>query len=69
MVDNTQGLLRACALNKALHASLCSFVASKVHNLSVIKQSNSKYFREVPILPFCLTRCNFVMMTLEILGV
>ena len=58
MMDNTPGLLHACALNKAVDASLYSYVISKVFTLyviskvftpSIIKESDSKCFREAPI--------------------
>ena len=49
MMDNTPGLLHACALNEAVDASLYSYVISKVFTPSIIKESDSKCFREAPI--------------------
>ena len=63
-VDNTTGPLRVCVLNEAFDASLHLYLVSKVQTLSVIKQPDSKCFREAPIVSFHLTRCSFVMMAL-----
>ena len=63
-VDNTTGPLRAGVLNEALDAFLHLYLASKVQTPSVIKQPDSKCFREAPIVSFHLTRCSFVMMAL-----
>ena len=46
MVDNIPGPPWACALNKALDASLYSYLVSKVHIPSVMKQLDSKCFRK-----------------------
>ena len=63
-MDNTPGPSWACVLNEVLDTSLHSYVVSKVYTPSVIKQSDSKCFREAPIVPFHLTRCRFVMTAL-----
>ena len=63
-MDNTPGLLCACAPNEALDASLHSFVVSKAYASSVTKQPNSKCFREAPVASFHLTCCSFAMTTL-----
>ena len=63
-MDNTPGPLCACALNKALDASMHSHVVSKVLIPSVMKQPDSKCFREAPVVSFHLTCCSFVMMAL-----
>ena len=55
MVDNTPSLLWPCVLNEALDACLYLYEVSKLYTSSVIKQSNSKCFREAPIVPFHLT--------------
>ena len=56
--------LHACAPIEALDASMYSFVVSKVHTPSVVKQRDSKWFRETPVASFHLTSCSFVMMSL-----
>jgi len=63
-VDNTTGPLCACVLNEALDASLHLYLVSKVKTPSVIKQPDSKCFREAPIVSFHLICCSFVMTAL-----
>ena len=63
-MDNTTGPLRAYVLNEAFDASPHLYLVSKVQTPSVIKQPDSKCFREAPIVFFHLTRCSFVMTAL-----
>ena len=63
-MDNTTGPLCACVLNDALDASLHLYLVSKVQTPSVIKQPDSKCFREAPIVSFYLTYCSIVMTAL-----
>ena len=68
-MDNTTGPLRACVLNEAFDASLHLYLISKVQTPSVIKQTDSKCFREAPIVSLHLTRCGFAMTALSISSV
>ena len=63
-MDNTTGPLRTCVLNEALDASLHLYLVLKVQTPSVIKQPDSKCFREAPIVSFNLICCSFVMTAL-----
>ena len=59
-MDNTTGPLRACVLNEALDAFLHLYLVSKVQTPSVIKQPDSKRFREASVVSFHLTRYNLL---------
>ena len=61
---NTTSPLRACVVNEALDASLHLYLISKVQTPIVIKQPDSKCFREAPIVSFHVTYCSFVMTAL-----
>ena len=64
-MDNTTGPLRACVLNEAFDASLHLYLLLKVQTPSVVKQPDSKCFREALIVSFHLIRCMTALVHFE----